>query len=264
VSAQGAAIHLAKAPSASALTTAPASVTYTYRVTNPGTLPLGTVTVTDDKVSPVTYVSGDVNTDGLLQPGETWIYTGTTILTSTTTNTGMATGSGQGVTAIDTAVVTVDVAVPVIQVTKTAAPLALTAGPGSITYTYRVTNPGTVALSAVTLTDDKVSPLTYVSGDVNNDNLLQPGETWIYTGTATLTSTTTNTATARGSANGLTATATAATTVRVTSPGETEETVTGGEIPKTATPWYDLLLGGVALILVGGVGYWRATRKSRA
>jgi hypothetical protein len=41
-------------------------------------------------------------------------------------------------------------------------------------------------------------------------------------------------------------------------------TVTGGEIPTTATPWYNVLLAGAALVLIGAVGYWRTTRRIHA
>ena len=69
-----------------------------------------------------------------------------------------------------------------INITKTADPLALSSGPGTVTYTYQVTNPGTEALSDVTVSDDKLSPVSYDDGDVNADDLLQPDEIWIYTG----------------------------------------------------------------------------------
>jgi len=147
-----------------------------------------------------------------------------------------------------------------IHIAKTASPTALTAGPGWVTYTYRVTNPGTFVLSGVTVTDNKVSPVTYVSGDVNKDKLLQPGETWIYTARVNLKATTTNTATARGSAAGGTVTATAVTTVVVA--GELLPNTAAGELlPNTATPWYNVLLAGAVLALIGAVGYWRTTRK---
>jgi len=145
---------------------------------------------------------------------------------------------------------------PLINIIKTPEPLALTSGSGLVTYTYKVTNPGKVALSNVTVTDDKVSPVNYVSGDINADNLLQPNETWIYTGKINLSATTKNTATAKGSANNMTATDIAFAVVVVTSPAVVTPTVTGGQIPKTGTPWYNVLLAGAALTLIGAVG-WR-------
>ncbi len=145
-------------------------------------------------------------------------------LNATTTNTATAKGSANGMTANDTALATVVVTdtptatvyPPLINVVKTPEPLALTSGQGLVTYTYKVNNPGTVALSNVSVTDDKVSPVNYVSGDVNADNLLQPNEIWIYTSQTNLNVTTTNTATAQGSANGMTATDIALATVVVT------------------------------------------------
>ena len=62
-----------------------ASVTWTYVVTNPGTVPLANVTVTDDNGTPAiagddfapTFVGGDSNGNGLLDAGEAWAYTAT-------------------------------------------------------------------------------------------------------------------------------------------------------------------------------------------
>jgi len=94
---------------------------------------------------------------------------------------------------------------PLIHVTKVPNPLALSAGGGTVTYTNKVTNPGTVALSNVRLTDDKCGPVKYVSGDTNSNLKLDTTETWTYTCQTKLAETTVNTITASGEANGLTA-----------------------------------------------------------
>ena len=52
------------------------TITYTYTVTNPGDTPLKDVTVVDDVAGAATYVSGD-DGNGLLDMGETWIFTAT-------------------------------------------------------------------------------------------------------------------------------------------------------------------------------------------
>ena len=227
------------------------TVTYTYIVTNAGNVALSNITVTDDKVSPVTYVSGDTNSDSLLQPGETWVYTATSTLGATTTNVATAVGANE-TTATATATVTVVVTAPApaVHVVKTASPGALTRGAGWVRFTYQVTNPGNVALSGVSVTDDKISKLTYVSGDTDKDGMLEPGETWVYTARVYLKATTTNVATARGTANGIVVTGTATTRVRVTGAA-----IGNARIPKTATPWYNLLVLGVALALSGALGY---------
>jgi len=87
---------------------------------------------------------------------------------------------------------------PGIQVDKSADTDSLPAGGGDVTYSYDVTNVGNVALTNVSVSDDKCSPVTYVSGDSDHDSKLDLGETWTFTCTATLTKTTTNVATATG------------------------------------------------------------------
>lgn len=149
-----------------------------------------------------------------------------------------------GQVTLDTNVITNEICTArrTINVTKTASATSLPAGGGSVTYTYTVTNPGTVEFSNVTVTDNKVSPVTYVSGDTSDDEILQPGETWTYTATDRLTATTTNVATVRGTGAGVVTTDTATTTVSVAA---------GGLLPNTATPWYSILLVGVVMVLLG-------------
>ena len=72
--------------------TAGTLVTYTYTEMNDGDVPLTTPSVVDDTCAPVTYVSGDTNTNGILNVGETWTYTCSMIINADTTNT--ATGRG--------------------------------------------------------------------------------------------------------------------------------------------------------------------------
>ena len=256
-------INVTKTPGPLSLTGS-GLVTYTYAVTNPGTVALSNVSVTDDKISSVTYVSGDVNGDSWLQPGEIWIYTGTMTLNATTTNTVTAQGSSDGMTATNTASVTVVVTPlvvtppvvspvypPLINVIKTPDPLALT-GQGLVTYTYTVTNPGMVALSNVSVTDDKISPVNYVSGDVNADNLLQPNEIWVYTGSMILNETTTNMATAQGRANGMTATDIAYATV----------VVTPGAVAPIYSPLINVIKIPNPLALTSGPGWVTYTYRS--
>ena len=104
-----------------------------------------------------------------------------------------------------------------------------------MTYTYTVTNPGSAPLSNVTVTDDKCTPVTYVSGDANSDKVLQTNETWTYTCTTTITQTTTNTATATGTYGGVTVTATAQAVVTVAPPTPTPKP-TGAVAGATGTP----------------------------
>ncbi len=146
-----------------------------------------------------------------------------------------------------------------IAITKSANYIAMSS-PGSVTYTYLVTNPGTVVLSNIVVTDDKISPVTYVSGDANSDALLQPGETWVYTATANLAATTTNTATATGATTGTPVEAVTDTASYTVTIGP--RTVTGGQLPKTATPWYNVFLASIVMMTLGAVGLSRTARRT--
>ena len=88
------------------------SVTYTYTVTNPGSVALSGVSISDITCSPATYVSGDTNKDGLLEPGESWTFTCITTLAATTTDHATATGTGNGTAVSATAATSVTVTTP--------------------------------------------------------------------------------------------------------------------------------------------------------
>ncbi len=201
-------IDVVKVPSPLALPAGPGLVTYTYTLKNIGTVPVTNVTMIDDSCGPTALISGDTNSDSKLDVTETWTYRCSTNLTATHTNTVVATGWANSISATDIAYATVVVGAPVvpplIHVTKVPNPLTLLAGGGLVTYTEKITNPGTVALSNVKLVDDKCSPMKFIGGDINADQKLDSTETWTYTCSVKLTKTTSNTAVATGEANGLT------------------------------------------------------------
>lgn len=212
-------ITVVKVPSPLSLPDGPGPVTYTFTLNNIGTVAVTNVTMIDDTCSPAALISGDTNGDAALDISETWTYSCSALLSETHTNTVVATGWANGLSTTDIAFATVVVGEPIIppfiHVTKVPDPLTLLAGGGLVTYTETITNPGEVALENVTLTDDKCSPVNYISGDTNGDNRLDPNEAWVHTCQDTLTVTTTNIATATGEANGLTATDFAVVTVLV-------------------------------------------------
>jgi len=64
------------------------------------------------------------------------------------------------------------------------APPGLEVKTGStVTFTYLVRNTGDTALKNVVLTDDRIATVSYVSGDTDNDGLLDTNETWTYKAT---------------------------------------------------------------------------------
>lgn len=109
-------IHVVKTPNVFVLASGGGAVTYSYSVTNPGTAPLSNVSIMDDKCTGlpgrVLGHPGDLNQNNLLESNEVWFFTCQTNLTQTTTNTGMAQGSANGLTAIDFSFATVVVSPP--------------------------------------------------------------------------------------------------------------------------------------------------------
>jgi hypothetical protein len=166
------------------------SVTYTYKETNDGSDPIHLTSETDDHCTPVSptlgsetvHNLGDTNTNGILDPGETWTFTCTTTLTSTTTNTATFVGTDtlSGLSVTEKATATVTVIHPGTSLVKSVSATV------TATYTYKETNTGDTDLSSVSVSDDKCSSPTFVSGDTNNDGKLNPGETWTFTCTSTL------------------------------------------------------------------------------
>jgi hypothetical protein len=173
------------------------SVTYTYTEVNDGTEPITLTSETDDSCAPVTptlgadgvHNIGDTNTNGILDPGETWTFTCTTTLTATTTNTATFVGTANisGDTVTETATATVTVIHPATFLLKKAAL--------SITFTYYEKNTGDDPLTSASVSDDKCSPVTptlgadgvHNIGDTNTNGILDPGETWKFQCTQTTT-----------------------------------------------------------------------------
>ena len=82
--------------------------------------------------------------------------------------------------------------------------------------------------------------------------------------TTTAGTTTTTAGTATTTTAGTTTTTAPATTTTTKAPATTETTtVTGEQIPKTATPWYNVLLVGAALMLIGAVGWITIKKRAR-
>ncbi len=140
-------------------------VTYSFKVTNTGDVPLVNVAVTDD-------IMGSIGTIGNLAVGQSKTVTKdfTVPANSTTiTNIGKACGVDSDSTQVcDTDNHTLFVIHPTIQIVKTANPT--TADPGqTVTYTYVVTNLGDTTLNNVVVTDD-------IIGNVGTIASLKPNE----------------------------------------------------------------------------------------
>ena len=175
------------------------TITYTYTITNTDNVTISNISLEDDKLGPI---SDNIT----LAPGENVTATATYTVSEgdleqgSIVNTATATGTdpdGKTVTANDTA--TVGLYKSGLQVTKEA-DRETASFIETINYTYTITNTGDVALSNITLSDDKI-PAVSLSDNIT----LAPGESITDTGTYTvslgdflLKSTIVNTATATG------------------------------------------------------------------
>ncbi|MGB6042205.1 MAG: SdrD B-like domain-containing protein, partial [Pirellulales bacterium] len=164
---------------------------FTYQVTNPGTVALASVVVSDDNGTPGNlgddflptpvlngaFNIGDTNTDNLLDTGETWLYSAARVVTAGQyTNIAKVTG----VDSTNTSNMVMDddpsnhfgqqtQGMPAISIVKTAndAPdgeVELIDGAEDVVYTYTVTNTGTTFLSDIDVIDDAGTP-----GDTSDD-----------------------------------------------------------------------------------------------
>ncbi|NBD30685.1 MAG: hypothetical protein GVY31_11695, partial [Alphaproteobacteria bacterium] len=141
-------------------------ITYTYTVTNIGSVDITDLTVTDDKVASITCDTTTINqTTGGGAP-EVATCTGTYVITQAdydaqqVTNIALANGTPEyGALGAVTDTVTLPgppVLSPALSVAKTASPTAFSAPGEVITYTYTVENTGDSTLSSVALTDDRI------------------------------------------------------------------------------------------------------------
>lgn len=244
-------IDVTKIPNPLSLPGGAGSVTYTYTATNIGVVPMIGPWVKDDKCAPLAYISGDSNSDSILDVDEAWKYTCTKTVSQTETNAATAHGQSNGWDVYDTANATVVVGAPIvpplIHIVKKPSVFLLPAGGGAVTYTYTVTNPGVAPLSDVSVTDNKCTGLpgrvVGHPGDLNKNNLLESNEVWQFTCQTNLTQTTTNIGTAEGHANGLTAIDFAPATVAVAAPGFPNTGFFSGNIS-----WGTMMLVGLLLV----------------
>jgi uncharacterized repeat protein (TIGR01451 family) len=205
---QNAAVAIEKSTNSMDADTAPgvpvvvgSAVVWTYAVTNTGNVTLSSVAVSDDQGVTISGPAGD-NGNGVLDPGETWTYTAGDLATGGQyANVGSVTAVGPGGQTVgDTdpshyfgvqAAIRVEKSTNGEDADVPPGP-TLIAGLSTVTWTYVVTNPGNFPLSDVVLADDNGTPgnpldffnPTYLSGDANNNDLLDPGETWLYQASA--------------------------------------------------------------------------------
>ncbi|MEI5672350.1 MULTISPECIES: DUF7507 domain-containing protein [unclassified Nocardioides] len=183
------------------------TITYSFSVTNVGTVTLNPITVADPKAGPVTCPTG------ALAPGEsvectpvTYTITQDDVTSGAVVNTATATGTtpaGTKVTDSDT-VTTPVVGRAALSLQKKAGALRDLNGNGpdagdTIEYSFTVTNTGTVPLHGVTVADPKIGPATCASSSLEVGEKTACGPlTWTVTDAELDAGVVKNTATARG------------------------------------------------------------------
>ncbi|WP_421807331.1 gliding motility-associated C-terminal domain-containing protein [Flagellimonas sp.] len=186
------------------------SILFSFLVTNESTNGevLENVVVTDPLLGGIIAgpVSGDLNNNTFLDPGETWVYEAGYLITQADINTGFVSGQanvdadvqGQPGTTVqdvsdndspnedDDTIISLVHCQPNIAVIKTGEAIDATGGSGCdlIQYTFQVSNESVLAILENVVLDDPLLGGALAgpdSGDDNNNSFLDPGEIWIYT-----------------------------------------------------------------------------------
>lgn len=137
-------------------------ITYTYQVTNPSTVTLNPVTVTDSKLGAISCPSTSLAAGASMTCTASYTTTQDDVADGGITNIATVTGTApSGAALTDQSTVTVPATqTPAIKLVKSADMSSFSKPGTTITCSYKVTNSGNVTLSPVTVTD----PLTVLSG----------------------------------------------------------------------------------------------------
>ena len=258
-------------------------------------LPLGDVSVVDDNGTPddpsddwsAEYVGGDTDGDGLLDPGETWLFATpaehrAVAVEGAYGNEAVASGEwapGRRVTATDPA--HYFGAAPAISIEKLvngtaqhAAPGIEVAAGGELRFEFLVENTGNVTLTDVRVTDDRIADaaISCTPGTGNTIGTLDPGETARCAATLTAP----QSPTAQQHVNVATATGVGPETLgpdgervpgtRVTDTSDAYARVLAQALSSTGSdPSSALLRSAAAAVLIAlGLGLWLSARRRRA
>ncbi|MBN1995359.1 MAG: DUF11 domain-containing protein [Anaerolineae bacterium] len=185
------------------------SLVYSFTVALSGTKSVTAVMVTDSIAGNTGYSSGDVNSNNLLETGETWVYTAAYTIQPTDThllvNTGTVSGkdlSNNNVVATDTHTTTLSFDPQLVVVSSGPAVANLNE---TVVFTFIVINYDMQSLflfgldliniasigdgspiSITQVTDTLAGEAAYAFGDWNNNSTLDGGEGWVYTASYTI------------------------------------------------------------------------------
>ncbi|MGW9686130.1 DUF7507 domain-containing protein [Flagellimonas sp. 2504JD1-5] len=188
------------------------TLTYTYTINNPvGNVDYENVLLTDDRFGVIGGpASGDLNNNGILEAGETWVYTSlpyailqsdvdNSPLNNFSTVTAVEFGTAvavsdlshpddpnaDGPTSTDLSQACATTATPAIGLLKQFSAFLDTTGDGcfdTIEYNYSLQNFGDEDVTNISITDGMfgATQLVLASGDEGTPNVLEIGETWVF------------------------------------------------------------------------------------
>ncbi|SHF89982.1 conserved repeat domain-containing protein/gliding motility-associated C-terminal domain-containing protein [Mariniphaga anaerophila] len=172
-------------PDKTSVSSAGETITYTIEVENVGNVGLTNVVVTDVFAGGAILISGDTNSNSVLDVGETWIYSADYEVTQGDIDAGTdlvnvaSVDTDQTDPAEDSATTGISQG-PALSITKDTDKTSVSSAGETITYTIEVENVGNVGLTNVVVTDVFAGGATLISGDTNSNSVLDVGETWIY------------------------------------------------------------------------------------
>ena len=135
---------------------------YRYTVVNEGNVALHGITLTDNKVGPVTCPLDTLAAGGSMTCSAAYVTTQADVDAGHIVNQALVTGhppAGPPVAAADDATVRA-IHQPAVALAKTAFPRHYAKAGETISYSYAVTNTGNVALGAIALHDDRLGAVT--------------------------------------------------------------------------------------------------------
>jgi hypothetical protein len=190
------------------------AIQWIFTVTSTGNVALSNIQILDSDLGDIdanvnTVLTKTGNQDNFLEAGETWVYKLAGVAVSGAyENTGTASGSytdtaGHTKTDTETDTSSYTGVIAQIEIDKRTLDGEVTAGNvatefsnasdvetilvgETVTWIYKVTNAGDVALSSVDVTDSIIGAApNYLTGDTGSDEVLSVGETWYFTATGT-------------------------------------------------------------------------------
>ncbi len=176
-------------------------IQYTITVENTGSQTLTGIIISDElngTALALSAPSGDANSDGNLDVGETWTYTASYTVTQADIDAGndlvnqvsVITTEVPGPTANSATTPLSSTAGLTVEKNQTSGPNPVTAAGDVPEYTITVENTGSQTLTGIIISDElngTALALSAPSGDANSDGNLDVGETWTYTASYTVT-----------------------------------------------------------------------------